>query len=193
MSIDLRDSAARAGSYVSSSPLLNGIFSNKIVVSLMIAAIMILIVMIVYPAKKGTGVGLLIKMFVYMATFTGIVMFLHDGILESNFKEQHHDNNALDLSRESINNAVSGQRVDVMRNITTSPGAQAVQITVQPVPAAGPPGNQLVSAVAATKNIDELDAITKDAGMPTTGSSESGVSGGWYKTKSQGVPKNPYA
>lgn len=189
MSIDLRDSAARAGSYVSSSPLLNGIFSNKIVVSLMIAAIMILIVMIVYPAKKGTGVGLLIKMFVYMATFTGIVMFLHDGILESNFKEQHHDNNALDFSPTSMSNEVNQPRA----NLLPTSGQQAIQITVQPVPAAGPPGNQSVTANPEPKNIDELVASTKDTGTPTTGSSESGVSGGWYKTKSRGIERNPYA
>ena len=132
--------------------------------------------MLVYPAKKGNGVGLLIKMFIYMAALTGVVIFLHDGILESEFKERNHDKNAIDLAEDSHNSIVNPDRAVVQPNLaTTSPiKGGGVHITVN------------------TSGQNEIDGrgetVVENVVKNTSGGAERPA---WWKTKrSHPFPKN---
>lgn len=102
MPIDLCSTVNSASHFAFGSSTLNKIFGSSIFVAVVIALVMLLLVMIMYPAKPGTGVLLLFKMFLYMFFGSLIVVFLHDSVLKHMFEENHTANVSSDFMRGTI-------------------------------------------------------------------------------------------
>ena len=176
MPVDLCASLDRTSNWAFGSSILNGLFGNKIVVSVIIALIMVLIVMLVYPAKKGTGVGSLIKMFIYMGALACLIMFVHDGVLKASFEEEHKDTNSIDISESAHRDIVYPNRITIKPNVTESPLAPNQQFvtgsgtsTQQPAPQQPPPV--------------QPPPAPQPQPAPVTGSGDKSP---WYKTKHSG-------
>ena len=97
MPIDLCSSVSSVSQYAFGSSFVNIILSSSIFVAVVIAIIMTLIIMILYPAKKGTPFFLVGKMFVYMFFISWLVIFLHDSVLRYTFDEEKQADSAHDF------------------------------------------------------------------------------------------------
>jgi len=102
MAIDLNSSIKSFSRMAFGSDTLNNIFGSSVFIALLISIIMIFIIMIFYPAKRGTGFIVLARMFLYMTFTTLFVIFLHDSILKYQFED----------------NDVVASNDDLMRGIT---------------------------------------------------------------------------
>jgi hypothetical protein len=75
---------------------LNALFCSRIYTSGILTILIVLLIMILYPCKKGTPCLILVKLGFYVFICTYITIFIHDGILhkESNDKlgESKNDN-----------------------------------------------------------------------------------------------------
>ena len=91
MPIDLYSSIKKTSQWAFGSPALNSILGSCVFVAVVIALVMILLVMFMYPAKAGTSFSIVAKMFVYMLFGSMLIIFLHDGILRHTFEEEMHD------------------------------------------------------------------------------------------------------
>jgi hypothetical protein len=69
---------------------------------------MIVLIMIMYPAKSGTPFSVVFKMFLYMFGITLLVVFLHDGILKYVFEEE--------ASSKSSENFMRGTTIEGRQN-----------------------------------------------------------------------------
>jgi hypothetical protein len=85
--IDILSSVKSASRWAYGTKLISGTFGNSLVLALILSAVMILIVMFMYPAKKDACASVLFKMFVYMFLITSVIIFLHDGVLLSGAEE----------------------------------------------------------------------------------------------------------
>ena len=83
MPVDIYSSLKKVSQWAFGNSILNKLLHNGILVSIVIAFMMIIIVMIFYPAKKGTPFSIIIKMSIYMFASITLIIFLHDGNLIS--------------------------------------------------------------------------------------------------------------
>jgi hypothetical protein len=91
MPLVLNDSVRDLSRWAFGSPVLNSILGSSIFVALIISFIMVLLIMIMYPAKAGTPFSVIAKMFVYMLFSSMLVIFLHDSILKHMYEEEEHE------------------------------------------------------------------------------------------------------
>jgi hypothetical protein len=86
MPIELLSCTRQVNNYAFDSVGLNKLLSNCGVFAFIISAMMILLIMFLYPAKPNTSVYVLFKIFVYMYGGTLLLVFLHDGILKEHMR-----------------------------------------------------------------------------------------------------------
>ena len=87
MPIDFNSSINKVSSFTFGSPLLNNMLNSPFAVSFAIAVMSILLIMFLYPAKSGTPIMTLVRLFVYTLLSTTLFVFLHDGVRASSDKE----------------------------------------------------------------------------------------------------------
>ena len=97
MPIDLLSCTKKTSKWAFASPVINNILGNSIFVASIIALLMVVIIMIMYPAKSGTPFSIVIKMFVYMFFGSLLVVFLHDGVIKHMIEEQYETSKAMDF------------------------------------------------------------------------------------------------
>jgi len=88
MPIDLCSSIKKTSQWAFGSPVLNGILSSSVFVAIVISLLMIILIMVMYPAKSGTPFSILMKMFIYMVFGTLLIVFLHDSVLKFTIVEE---------------------------------------------------------------------------------------------------------
>jgi hypothetical protein len=195
MPVDLCASLNRTGDYAFGSPFLNSLFGNKIIVSVLIALIVVVIVMLIYPAKKGTDYGLLIKIFIYVAAFTGIVIFLHDGILEANVKEQMHDKNSVNISSDSPQNTVYPDRKIITPNLDTDTRNIAEEIaSLEGLKEVNTnlTNTNLTNTNLTNTNLTNTNLTNTNLTSGETKFGETKFGGKWNNRKKPPLPRNPY-
>lgn len=109
MPIDLFSSLKGASQWAFGSTLLNGVLGSSIFVAVIIALLMILLVMFMYPAKSGTPFSIVAKMFIYMFFGSLLVIFLHDGVIKFMMEE---DFAAKDSDAFMQNSTMQGRMAD---------------------------------------------------------------------------------
>lgn len=91
MSIDIGQFFGGLQSSTYSSNALNGIFSSITYTTILLGIIVIIIVMAVYPCKKGTPMWVLAKLFFYVCLTTVIVLSFHNGIIKDKCEKKYRD------------------------------------------------------------------------------------------------------
>ena len=99
MPIDLFSSINCISNYTFGNDLLNSLFGSTITVALIISFIMILLVMLMYPAKSGTSIKIVLKMFIYMTIFSTLILFLYKSINKYRWDDEHNDKISSDIMR----------------------------------------------------------------------------------------------
>jgi hypothetical protein len=119
MPIDLLSSIKKTSQWTFSSPTLNGVLGSSFFVSIVIALLMVLLIMIMYPAKKNTPISILLKMFIYMFFGTMLVVFLHDGVIKTMYDEEQQCS-----EEETLMSGVNIKNADVVYNTNPIPTIQ---------------------------------------------------------------------
>jgi septal ring-binding cell division protein DamX len=109
MPVDLYSSLKKTSQWAFGSPFLNSILGSSFFVAVTVALIMILIIMIMYPAKSGTPFSIVFKMFIYMLCVTLIVVFLHDGVIKYMMEAEQENNTDTNFMR---NTTMEGRAMD---------------------------------------------------------------------------------
>jgi hypothetical protein len=105
MPIDLLSTIKKTSQFAFSSPLLNNLLGSSLFCSLFITIIIMLLIMFIYPAKEGTPMSILCKLFIYSFCGTLIIVFLHDGIIKHMFDEKEQKKLDIDIMQgTNINN-----------------------------------------------------------------------------------------
>lgn len=94
MPIDLYSSSKAASRWAFGSPFLNKILGSSLFVAGIVAFLMILLIMVMYPAKSGTSFSVVVKMFIYMFFGSLLVIFLHDGVVRYLAEEDRNEKQA---------------------------------------------------------------------------------------------------
>lgn len=94
MPIDLLSSSKSVSKWAFGSPFLNKVLGSSMFVAGSVAFLMIILIMIMYPAKSGTSFTVVLKMFVYMFFGSLLVIFLHDGVVRYITEESHNEKQA---------------------------------------------------------------------------------------------------
>ncbi len=139
MPIDLHSSLKGASQWAFGSPLLNNALGSSICVALIIALLMILLIMFMYPAKPGTPFSVLAKLFVYMLFGTMMIVFLHDGVIKYMIEEEYVTK---DNEYFMQNTTIEGRKADPSYSSIykpISPLSQVAPPIIQPPASPAPP------------------------------------------------------
>lgn len=88
MPFDFGEGLSTVNKYIFEGSILGPSFGNGFIVGAIIAFAMLLIVMIMYPAKSGTSVVVLFKMLFYMTIASVSILFLHDGVVSKKYQKK---------------------------------------------------------------------------------------------------------
>lgn len=89
--------------------------------ALLITASIILIIIFVYPAKKSSSIGKLLKLMIYLFVAVLVFLMLHDNALHETWKLEHEDQSARNMI---------GNMSDFINN--PNPNPDTTQIQAQP-------------------------------------------------------------
>lgn len=128
MPIDLYDSVKSCSNWVFGSDALNNILGSSLFVAILISLVIMLIVMICYPAKAGTSFGTVAKMGIYIFFATLTIVFLHDSVLKYMFEDNttitSHDDFMRGVTKGGASVVYSGDYMDTFN--TAKPTNQQV-------------------------------------------------------------------
>lgn len=118
MPIDIGQSLKNLTDYTVGSSFLNGIFSSTLVISLLISTIVVLLVVLTYPAKKHVGYRHIIKLFMYVLVAVGSLQLIHSSVIKYTYKKELEDPSTEQMfdnldtsfkSTDSFEKMISGQ------------------------------------------------------------------------------------
>jgi len=104
MPIDLNSSLENVSNLAFGNNILNYIFGNLVLVSVIISIISIIILLIILPVKKTTYK--IFKSFMYIFFATTLMIFLHNGVNKNKNLELNHKSQG-DIVMGGINNDLS--------------------------------------------------------------------------------------
>lgn len=103
MPIDFHSTIKKISQWAFGSPILNNILSNSLFVAVVVSFIMLFLIMFLYPAKSGTPLSIVFKMFIYMLFSSFVTIFLHDGVVKHIYDEEKNIMANDDLIENSTN------------------------------------------------------------------------------------------
>jgi membrane protein YdbS with pleckstrin-like domain len=122
MPIDFNNTITSLSKKTFGSTFLSSLFGNTISISFMISLVVILIIMIMYPAKSGTKFTIFAKMMIYIYFSVLLITFLHDSVVKYKIKEDIERN----IEEDSMNNMTTGDNI-IYSTKTISPTSSIQQ------------------------------------------------------------------
>jgi hypothetical protein len=98
-----------------SSRGLNNLFSNKLYTSMILTILILILIMNIYPCKKGTSAHITFKLGFYILMTSLAIIFIHDGILHGLYEK-----NKIGGDEESFINALSSGNNTAFKNDNTT-------------------------------------------------------------------------
>lgn len=128
MPIDLCSSINKTSRWAFGSPVLNSLLGSSIWLAILITIFIVIIIMVMYPAKKNTPLSLVFKMSIYIFLTTMLLLFLHDGIIKYLYDEEYQEK-----SNNEILRGVDMEDKDVVYNSTSmiNPAMQSTNQSIQ--------------------------------------------------------------
>lgn len=193
MPIEWSSATKKTHQWALGSPFLNKILSSSLFVAGVIALLMILLIMVMYPAKSGTSFTVVLKMFVYMFFGSLLVVFLHDGVIKYMMEEDKNEQQSLEFMQ---NMTQSGRLYDP----SYAPLYKPIDIT-NPTVSGGQPGGGLftIQPVQTNPPIQINPPVQESPPVPSViptqyvmSSIEPTLGGSPPKWKAKPAEKNPY-
>jgi len=111
MPIDFSSSVNNISGKVFGTSIINKYLSSTLVVAFLITFILIIIIMLFYPAKENTPIKILFKVGLYSFLSSALILFLHNGVIKSNMT-----NNVMDENNEKIIQNLTNSNRDIIYN-----------------------------------------------------------------------------
>ena len=111
MPIDFSSSVNNISGKVFGTSIINKYLSSTLVVAFLITFILIIIIMLFYPAKENTPIKILVKVGLYSFLSSALILFLHNGVIKSNMT-----NNVMDENNEKIIQNLTNSNRDIIYN-----------------------------------------------------------------------------
>jgi hypothetical protein len=67
---------------------MNGLFCSKFYTTLILTIMILILITVIYPCKKGTPFWIVGKLGLYIFAATLAILFLHDGVVYSSYKKE---------------------------------------------------------------------------------------------------------
>lgn len=144
MPIDLNHSLNTISDQAFGNNIISSTVGDVLSCALIIAIIAILLIMFIYPAKSGTSLVTVVKIFIYMFAASAAILFVHDGIQRRRWRDEEEQRDLQDLNPNNR---------DFMHS-----NEQPVQPTQAPVP----PSTQQIIIQAPAPPAPQLPSITTD-------------------------------
>jgi hypothetical protein len=116
MPIDFRKTIGSNDSLAFMSKGSSKIFRNKISVSAFLTFMVIVLIMMLYPTKKGTPVWVLLRLGFYIFLVSLTVLFLHDCVLTNDIKaiySSDKDDEIINVMNRKSNPVYDNEKTDV--------------------------------------------------------------------------------
>ena len=117
MPVDLNNIIKFSSSCAYDNKIVNNLCSGPIQSAALMTVVIILLIMIMCPCKKNTSMLVFGKLGFYIFLFSFVIMFVHDGIVSTNYQKKYGDtqNEHLIRSFSGGNNPVySSDDIDVV-------------------------------------------------------------------------------
>lgn len=88
MPFELANSLKNTCSWSFSSRGMNNLFCNKFYTSAILTIMIIILIMLIYPCKKGTPFWITFKLGFYILFFTLGIVFIHDSVMQNSFEKE---------------------------------------------------------------------------------------------------------
>jgi hypothetical protein len=128
MPLNFSSLASKINTAVFESNILNKCLANNFLFAFCISLFFITLVMIIYPAKKGTSISVVIKLFIYIYLTLLCLLLLHDGVAKKNWNADHKERQNNDLfdalgpeSNNPYNVSLGGSPTINLNGITDKP------------------------------------------------------------------------
>ena len=99
MPIDIYSSLNNISNAVFGNNMLKAAFQGSIALGFVIALTCILLIMVLYPAKSGTSIVVVFKLFIYIFMASVSFIFIHDSILKKNIAVKYGQGESMDFIR----------------------------------------------------------------------------------------------
>ena len=99
---------------------MNGLFCSKFYTTIILTILILLLITIIYPCKKGTPFWIVGKLGIYIFAATLTILFIHDGVIYNSFKKEMSGGASDEFVRTlggDENVAFGGDMIDVMPKI----------------------------------------------------------------------------
>lgn len=193
MPIDFYSTAKKTSQWAFGSPFLNKILSSSAFVAGIVSFLMIILIMIMYPAKSGTSFSIVIKMFVYMFFGSLLFIFLHDGVVRYMTEEAHNEQQSVAFMQ---NITQTGRTADPSYATMYKPIVPAAQASQQSTPQAVVqiPIQPITPASTQSSTTGAAEVSGNESSLPTTFvvSAEPVLGGAPAKWKPRPASQNPY-
>jgi hypothetical protein len=88
MPIELSESLKNTCGVTFASRGMNGLFCSKFYTTLILTIMILILITVIYPCKKGTPFWIVGKLGFYIFATTLAILFLHDGVVYSSYKKE---------------------------------------------------------------------------------------------------------
>ena len=88
MPIELSESLKNTCGVTFASRGMNGLFCSKFYTTLILTIMILILITVIYPCKKGTPFWIVGKLGFYIFAATLAILFLHDGVVYSSYKKE---------------------------------------------------------------------------------------------------------
>jgi hypothetical protein len=125
MPIDISSSVNNISKQVFGTSIINKYLGSTIFVGIIITFILLLIIMIFYPAKENTSVKIIFKVGLYSFLSSLLILFLHDGIIKSNLSNDKISENNEKIIQNLTNknrDSIYNNNIPIKPNITGGNG-----------------------------------------------------------------------
>lgn len=111
MPIDFSSSVNNISNQVFGTSIINKYLGSTIFVGILITFILLMIIMVFYPAKENTPIKIIFKVGLYSFLSSLLILFLHDGIIKSNLS-----NDKINENNEKIIQNLTNKNRDIVYN-----------------------------------------------------------------------------
>jgi hypothetical protein len=129
MPIDLNYSLNTVSDQAFGNNLISNTLGSILSCALILSIISILLIMFIYPAKSGTSLVTVVKIFIYMFAACAAVLFVHDGIQRRRWREEEEQRDLQDLNPNNRDFMHQAEQRDVQP--TQQPPETVQQIIIQ--------------------------------------------------------------
>ena len=112
---------------------INNIFCNKFYTAGILTVMIIVIIMVIYPCKKGTSLFIMVKLAFYVFIVSYVVIFIHDGVIHQKTETENEnvENEKFIKGLGETDPVYEGDNINVSPIVSMDAGDDSVIATIK--------------------------------------------------------------